>query len=138
MRATGIVRRMDDLGRVVVPKEIRRQMKLKDGCMLEVFTHNGAVCFKPYRPIGEKDWGKACSLVEVLLSCDFALLDGGGEVQSSRALGSLETLDEQVGIVVDGETVGFIAVNGDEVEDLMQTEIPNAIKVLQKLFADEG
>lgn len=48
MKATGIVRRMDDLGRVVIPKEIRRQMKIREGDPLEIFTENGYVCFKKY------------------------------------------------------------------------------------------
>ena len=38
MRATGIVRRMDDLGRVVIPKELRRQLRLREGAPLEIFT----------------------------------------------------------------------------------------------------
>ena len=50
MKATGIVRRIDDLGRVVIPKEIRKQMRIEEGDPLEIFTTNeGAVCFKPYQ-----------------------------------------------------------------------------------------
>ena len=135
MKATGIIRRMDDIGRVVIPKEIRRQMKIKEGCPLEIFTHNGAVCFKPYRPLGEKDWGKAKSIVEVLLPCGFALLDYYEEAQVEVGDGDYDKL---IGIVVDGETVAFLAVNDEETADLMKTEIPNAVMVLQKLFADEG
>jgi AbrB family transcriptional regulator (stage V sporulation protein T) len=48
MRATGIVRRVDDLGRVVIPKEIRRQMKIREGEPLEFFTENGYICLKKY------------------------------------------------------------------------------------------
>jgi AbrB family looped-hinge helix DNA binding protein len=50
MRATGIVRRIDDLGRVVIPKEIRRAMKIKEGDPLEIYTDpsDGMVCFKKY------------------------------------------------------------------------------------------
>lgn len=54
MKATGIVRRIDDLGRVVIPKEIRRTMRLKDGDALEIYTDtDGEVIFKKYSPIGE-------------------------------------------------------------------------------------
>lgn len=54
MKATGIVRRIDDLGRVVIPKEIRRTMRIKEGAPLEIFTNNeGEVIFKKYSPIGE-------------------------------------------------------------------------------------
>ena len=54
MKATGIVRRIDDLGRVVIPKEIRRTMRIREGDPLEIFTApNGEVIFKKYSPIGE-------------------------------------------------------------------------------------
>lgn len=48
MKSTGIVRRIDDLGRVVIPKEMRRTLGIKDGDALEIFTVEGGMCFKPY------------------------------------------------------------------------------------------
>ena len=54
MKATGIVRRIDDLGRVVIPKEIRRTLRIKEGTPLEIFTdREGEVILKKYSPIGE-------------------------------------------------------------------------------------
>ena len=54
MKATGIVRRIDDLGRVVIPKEIRRTMRIREGDPLEIYTDSdGEVIFKKYSPIGE-------------------------------------------------------------------------------------
>jgi AbrB family transcriptional regulator (stage V sporulation protein T) len=54
MKATGIVRRIDDLGRVVIPKEIRRTMRIREGDPLEIYTGNdGEVIFKKYSPLGE-------------------------------------------------------------------------------------
>ena len=54
MKATGIVRRIDDLGRVVIPKEIRRTMRIREGDPLEIYTDaDGEVIFKKYSPIGE-------------------------------------------------------------------------------------
>lgn len=54
MKATGIVRRIDDLGRVVIPKEIRRTMRIREGDPLEIYTSSsGEVIFKKYSPIGE-------------------------------------------------------------------------------------
>ncbi|HOV26717.1 MAG TPA: stage V sporulation protein T [Pseudobacteroides sp.] len=54
MRATGIVRRIDDLGRVVIPKEIRRTLRIREGDPLEIFTDKeGEVILKKYSPIGE-------------------------------------------------------------------------------------
>jgi AbrB family transcriptional regulator (stage V sporulation protein T) len=54
MKATGIVRRIDDLGRVVIPKEIRRVMRIREGDPLEIYTESdGSVVFRKYSPIGE-------------------------------------------------------------------------------------
>lgn len=49
MKATGIVRRIDDLGRVVIPKEVRRVLGIKEGDALEIFTDKDGVCFKKYQ-----------------------------------------------------------------------------------------
>ena len=54
MKATGIVRRIDDLGRVVIPKEIRRTMRIREGDPLEIFTaRDGQVMIKRRSPVGE-------------------------------------------------------------------------------------
>lgn len=66
MKATGIVRRIDDLGRVVIPKEIRRTMRIREGDPLEIYTdNNGEVIFKKYSPIGDLS-GVASDYAEVL------------------------------------------------------------------------
>lgn len=48
MKATGIIRRVDDLGRVVIPKEIRRTMKIREGDPLEIYLEKDAVVFRKY------------------------------------------------------------------------------------------
>lgn len=55
MKATGIVRRIDDLGRVVIPREIRKALNIREGDPLEIFTDPSerAVCFKLYQPYSE-------------------------------------------------------------------------------------
>ena len=53
MRATGIIRRIDDLGRIVIPKEVRRTLHIKEGDPLEIYTDNQAVCFKKYSPMAD-------------------------------------------------------------------------------------
>ncbi|MDD4698640.1 MAG: stage V sporulation T C-terminal domain-containing protein [Oscillospiraceae bacterium] len=69
MKATGIVRRIDDLGRVVIPKEIRRTMRIRDGDPLEIYTAgDGEVIFKKYSPIGELS-AMAMQYVDVLVKC---------------------------------------------------------------------
>ena len=66
MKATGIVRRIDDLGRVVIPKEIRRTQRIREGDPLEIFTTGaGEVIFKKYSPMGELA-GFAAQYAEVL------------------------------------------------------------------------
>lgn len=54
MKATGIVRRIDDLGRVVIPQEIRRTLRIREGDPLEIYTEkDGGVIFRKYSPIGD-------------------------------------------------------------------------------------
>lgn len=94
MKATGIVRRIDELGRVVIPKEIRRTQRIRRGDPLEIFTTgDGEVIFKKYSPVGELQ-GVAVQYAEVL-SRSFALTAfvadrdrilaaAGGEVGEAR------------------------------------------------------
>ena len=68
MKATGIVRRIDDLGRVVIPKEIRKTLKIREGMPMEIFTDSsGEVILKKYSPIGEMSQ-LANSYAQVLVS----------------------------------------------------------------------
>lgn len=75
MKATGIVRRIDDLGRVVIPKEIRRTLHIKEGTPLEIYTdREGEVILKKYSPIGElgnfaKEYAEALSQTTGMVSC---------------------------------------------------------------------
>lgn len=75
MKATGIVRRIDDLGRVVIPKEIRRTMRIREGDPLEIYTdREGEVIFKKYSPIGELT-GFAAQYCETLSKiCDMSVV----------------------------------------------------------------
>lgn len=78
MRATGITRRVDDLGRIVIPKEIRRVLKISEGCPLEFFTDNNAICLKKYQPYETETWEKANKILSPIIK-NFAILDGYGE-----------------------------------------------------------
>mgnify|MGYP003315102374 CR=1 FL=1 len=62
MRATGILRRIDDLGRVVIPKEIRRSMRIKEGDALEIFTDKDYLCLKKYE--AEKEFSADVKALE--------------------------------------------------------------------------
>lgn len=87
MKATGIVRRIDDLGRVVIPKEIRRTMRIREGDPLEIFTdRDGEVIFKKYSPIGEltafaaqyaETLHKTCELSVVICDRDSVVASSG-------------------------------------------------------------
>lgn len=59
MRATGILRRIDDLGRIVIPKEIRRSMGIREGEALEIFVEKDAIMFKKYH-VNDLDEFTAC------------------------------------------------------------------------------
>lgn len=111
MKATGIVRRIDDLGRVVIPKEIRRTMRIKEGAPLEIFTDNeGGVIFKKYSPMGELsafagEYADVLSKVGGLpvLICDRdSVISSAGipkkEVLERRVTPMLEDLMERRGI----------------------------------------
>ncbi len=87
MKATGIVRRIDDLGRVVIPKEIRRTMRIREGDPLEIFTdREGEVIFKKYSPIGEmsafaaqyaETLHKTCGMAVVICDRDAVIAAAG-------------------------------------------------------------
>ncbi len=87
MKATGIVRRIDDLGRVVIPKEIRRTMRIREGDPLEIYTdREGEVIFKKYSPIGElasfasqyaETLHKICSMAVIICDRDTVIATSG-------------------------------------------------------------
>ena len=103
MKATGIVRRIDDLGRVVIPKEIRRTMRIREGDPLEIYTdRDGEVIFKKYSPMGELS--------------DFA-------VQLCDTMG--KTTGHTVAIC-DRDTI--IAANGSARRDLLEKRITDGVE----------
>lgn len=88
MKATGIVRRIDDLGRVVIPKEIRRTMRIREGDPLEIYTSSdGEVIFKKYSPIGEMSDNAAqvADIMHRLAGCPVAVFDRDHVVSVSGA-----------------------------------------------------
>lgn len=103
MKATGIVRRIDDLGRVVIPKEIRRTLRIREGDPLEIFVdRDGEVILKKYSPIGELgDFAKeyAESLYEstghitMISDRDTIITLAGGSKK--------EFLDKQIGMLLE-------------------------------------
>ena len=98
MKATGIVRRIDDLGRVVVPKEIRRTLRIREGDPLEIFTDKeGEIILKKYSPIGElsafaKQYAESLSQ---MLGC-LAGISDMDQVVAAAGNGKKELQDEDI------------------------------------------
>lgn len=107
MKATGVVRRIDDLGRVVIPKEIRKTLRIKEGDPLEIFTdREGQVILKKYSPIGEL---------------------------SEFATGYAETLAKTTGhiaCITDKDTI--IAVSGGAKKEYLEQNISNELEQLME------
>ena len=77
MKATGIVRRIDDLGRVIIPKEIRRSLRIREGDPLEIYVEDGAIIYKKYHPISSLSSfvGKFAQVLESLSSHSVLITD---------------------------------------------------------------
>ncbi|GGA50998.1 stage V sporulation protein T [Paenibacillus physcomitrellae] len=103
MKATGIVRRIDDLGRVVIPKEIRRTLRIREGDPLEIFVdRDGEVILKKYSPIGELgDFAKeyAESLYES--TGHITLISDRDTLIAVAGASKKEYLDKQVGMLLE-------------------------------------
>ncbi len=81
MKATGVVRRVDDLGRIVIPKEIRRTMRIREGEPMEIFIDGGgSVIFKKYSPMGSLSQaaGQLCEALVRESECVCAVCDRDG------------------------------------------------------------
>ena len=113
MKATGIVRRIDDLGRVVIPKEIRRTMRIREGDPLEIYTdREGEVIFKKYSPIGELSafaaqyadtLHKTCSMAVLICDRDAVIASSGvsrKEYTDKPLSGALEGMMENRSLYV--------------------------------------
>lgn len=112
MKATGIVRRIDELGRIVIPKEIRRSLRLREGDPLEIYTIDGGVCFKPYTS-WEQDAKDFASAIIEEMTCPLALYDRQGFIVYGRADVFSPSLDDvekglAPAIKKEGETVGYV------------------------------
>lgn len=135
MKATGIVRRIDDLGRVVIPKEIRRTLRIREGDPLEIFTdREGGIILKKYSPIGElsdfaKEYAEALhqSIGHPVIICD------RDSVVAVAGTGKKEYLDKRVSdelekVFADRKFVMFtgkegkaVAITPDEEDNLQYT-----------------
>ena len=139
MRATGIVRRIDDLGRVVIPKEVRRNMRIKEGDPLEIFTtKEGEVVFKKYNYADEHDWAKAKAIVKALHpDLQFALYNSWGDKQTAtnvkfpQSIEFAEFDDREIKNNAN-DVIGYIEVN----DEILTEDLKKVIKVLREFFSE--
>jgi site-specific DNA recombinase len=129
MKATGIVRRIDDLGRVVIPKEIRRTMRIREGDPLEIYTNSdGEVIFKKYSAISEmsENASYVADIMNKIAGCPVVIFDKDHVVASAgvpkkefyerRVTGQLEELMDSRGqfFCPDGSSNNFYPAEGTE------------------------
>lgn len=131
MNRTGIIRRVDDLGRIVIPKEIRRALRIREGDALEIFTDKDSVAYKKYSPISAGDEAKYASKALMRERLQFAIYDINGVISESGASGEFSTITPEAWlkhreesfsygdktvfpIISSGELLGFVAVIGGE------------------------
>lgn len=145
MKATGIIRRIDDLGRIVIPKEIRKMMRIREGDPLEIYTESdGSVTFKRYVPISEKDYTKAKQILKAILPNEthFALYDCFGDIQAFTSKSQFEgeyriSRDEYMPDscyeIRDYDIVGYIYIKGNVDKGIKQT----AINVLTAFYKED-
>lgn len=124
MKATGIVRRIDDLGRVVIPKEIRRTLRIREGDPLEIFTdREGEVILKKYSPIGELGElaGIYAESIAQTMGCTVCITDtdqviaaaGNGKKElHEKYIGKAleEVMKKRVVLFADSESNAFVSV----------------------------
>lgn len=149
MKTTGIIRRVDDLGRVVIPKEIRRMMKIREGDPLEIYVtpSDNSVTFKRYTPHGEKDWNRAKKVVQKLFNDAFALFDRYGDLTIKAGITVPNSIDfenfEQCvtnctcsEIRICGEVAGYFVCELP-INIMRQGQIYNVINVLSVILDED-
>lgn len=131
MKATGIVRRIDDLGRVVIPKEIRRTLRIREGTPLEIFTdREGEIILKKYSPIGElgafagqyaESLAQTTGLTVCVCDQDQVIAVSGGskkELLGKNISRQLETvIEDRENILVDNKEYKYIQITDNDRED---------------------
>ena len=139
MKATGIVRRIDDLGRVVIPREIRKTLRIKEGDPMEIFTtRDGEVVFKKYSYADEHDWAKAKAIVRALHpNLQFALYNHWGDKQTATNARfpqsiEFENFDDREIKNNEDDTIGYIVVNSE----ILTKDLKKVIKVLKEFFSE--
>ena len=104
MKSTGVTRRVDDLGRIVIPKEIRKNLGIRDGESLEIFTEEDSIILKKHSEIEKfEDLGKKLSdLIESIFKVDVIITDREKVIASTkRDILINKLLDEELIYLID-------------------------------------
>ena len=136
MRATGIIRRVDDLGRVVIPKEIRRTLGIKEGEAMEIFTEkDGSVIFKRYSPIDESAWAKAYYIARVTFEEEnFGLYDIDETLQKGKDIINEGCKCVSIPLKLDGVEYGTIVGRVINAESERKTQ--RVARAIQKVWEE--
>lgn len=141
MKATGIVRRIDDLGRIVVPKEIRRTLRIREGDPLEIFTdREGEIILKKYSPIGElgqfageysESLAQTTGHLVLITDCDHVVAASGSGKKDFEGKPISSQLEEAIGarknLVTSREDGSFVRVTLDDAGEYNQQAIATII-----------
>ena len=133
MKATGIVRRIDDLGRVVIPKELRRNLKIRDGDPLEIYVNDDMICFKKYQPYDDEQFRKAYQIAKAIIPCGLAILDS----HEDYVYGNRAPVRPYIPVSTNGDIICYIG--GADATDYpnYNNEFTLAAKVLSKYFEED-
>ena len=92
MKATGLVRRVDDLGRIIIPKELRRTLRIKEGTPLEFFIDDGGICLLKYKAYEDITWDTADKIISPIIS-GYSILDCHGDMVKCNGV-KVKTVEE--------------------------------------------
>lgn len=141
MKATGIVRRIDDLGRIVVPKEIRRTLRIREGDPLEIFTdREGEIILKKYSPIGElsqfaveysESLAQTTGHLVLITDCDHVIAASGNGKKEFEGKPISSQLEEVIGarknLLASKDDGAFIRVTLDDAGEYNQQAVSTII-----------
>lgn len=141
LRATGIVRRIDDLGRIVVPKEIRRTLRIREGDPLEIFTdREGEIILKKYSPIGElaqfageysESLSQTTGHLVIITDCDHVVAAAGAGKKEFEGKAISRQLEEAIGerknFLASKDDGNFIRITQDDAGEYGQQSVSTII-----------
>lgn len=124
MKATGIVRKLDDLGRIIIPKEIRKTMKIECGDPLEIFINSGGgITLRKFDPYDMELWNSALTVAEALVGKKVALYNKDGDKLCgdpafpstyAEVLASMEIGGTSIPELASGSIIGYIVVEQND------------------------